>query len=143
MPLDVGGDVLEIVQRVCNRALNVATASAKSSALGPKAGMRALRGRTVKHLPGGERVVKDRALKPAVADARDRWRSSWLRFPATTRMVVAALHDPLDSGENRPLFTSCASDSLSSGIALAFQCLPTTMPGMTGCLRARGTELTR
>ena len=27
MPLDVGGDVLEIVQRVCDRALNVATAS--------------------------------------------------------------------------------------------------------------------
>ena len=31
MPLDVGGDVLEIVQRVCDRALNVATARAKSS----------------------------------------------------------------------------------------------------------------
>ena len=31
MPLDVGGDVLEIVQRVCDRALNVATASAESS----------------------------------------------------------------------------------------------------------------
>ena len=29
MPLDVGGDVLKIVQRVCDRALNVATASAK------------------------------------------------------------------------------------------------------------------
>ena len=53
MPLDVGGDVLEIVQRVCDRALNVATASAKSSTHGAKAGMRALRGRTVKHLPGG------------------------------------------------------------------------------------------
>jgi hypothetical protein len=65
MPLDVGGDVLEIVQRVCDRALNVATASAKSSTHGAKAGMRALRGRTVKHLPDGEGVVKDRALKLA------------------------------------------------------------------------------
>ena len=42
MPLDVGAaDVLEIVQRVCDRALNVATASAKSSTHGPKAGMSA------------------------------------------------------------------------------------------------------
>ena len=54
MPLDVGADVLEIVQRVCDRALNVATASAKSSTHGPKAGMRALYGKTVQHLPGGE-----------------------------------------------------------------------------------------
>jgi hypothetical protein len=66
MPLDVGADVLEIVQRVCDRALNVATASAKSSTHGPKAGMRALFGKTVHHLPGGHGIVKDRALKLAV-----------------------------------------------------------------------------
>ena len=39
MPLDVGSDVLAIVQRVCDKALNVAKARATSSALGPKAGM--------------------------------------------------------------------------------------------------------
>ena len=66
MPLDVGADVLEFVQRVCDRALNVATASAKSSTHGPKAGMRALFGKTVHHLPGGHGIVKDRALKLAV-----------------------------------------------------------------------------
>ena len=66
MPLDVGADVLEIVQRVCDRALNVATASAKSSTHGPKAGMRAIFGKTVQHLPGGHGIVKDRALKLAV-----------------------------------------------------------------------------
>ena len=34
MPLDVGPEVLNIVQHVCDRALNVATASAKSSTHG-------------------------------------------------------------------------------------------------------------
>ena len=40
MPLNVGSDVLEIVQRVCDKALNVAKGKARaaSSALGPKAG---------------------------------------------------------------------------------------------------------
>jgi len=72
MPLNVGSDVLEIVQRVCDKALNVAKARAASSALGPKAGMRALRGRTVKHLPDGEGIVKDRILKPAVEKKKRR-----------------------------------------------------------------------
>ena len=44
MPLDVGSDVLAIVQRVCDKAVNVAKARATSSALGPKAGMKALYG---------------------------------------------------------------------------------------------------
>ena len=66
MPLDISSDVLEIVQRVCDKALNVAKARAASSALGPKAGMRALRGRTVKHLPDGEGIVKGREEKAQV-----------------------------------------------------------------------------
>ena len=89
MPLDVGGDVLEIVQRVCDRALNVATASAKSSTHGAKAGMRALRGRTVKHLPDGEGVVKDRALKLAVQKEKRRsgpsGASNWPQGPRVAR----------------------------------------------------------
>ena len=64
MPLNVGSDVLEIVQRVCDKALDMAKARAASSALGPKAGMRALRGRTVKHLPDGEGIVKERRSSP-------------------------------------------------------------------------------
>ena len=72
MPLDISSDVLQIVQRVCDKALNVAKARAASSALGPRAGMRALRGRTVKHLPDGEGIVKDRILKPAVEKKKKR-----------------------------------------------------------------------
>ena len=79
MPLDVGADVLEIVQRVCDRALNVATASAKSSTHGPKAGMRALFGKTVHHLPGGHGIVKDRALKTDRADSLRRISSESVR----------------------------------------------------------------
>ena len=89
MPLDVGGDVLEIVQRMCDRALNVATASAKSSTHGAKAGMRSLRGRTVKHLPDGEGVVKDRALKLAVEKKKRRsgpsGASNWPQGPRVAR----------------------------------------------------------
>ena len=54
MPLDVGGDVLEIVQRVCDRALNVATASAESSTHGAKAG--SVRGRPAVKKRGGRRA---------------------------------------------------------------------------------------
>ena len=114
MPLDVGGDVLEIVQRVCDRALNVATASAKSSTHGAKAGMRALRGRTVKHLPGGEGVVKDRILKPAVEKKKRKsgpsGASNWPQGPrvvrepfkaesarrAAERAAAAALREAID-----------------------------------------------
>ena len=115
MPLDVGGDVLEIVQRVCDRALNVATASAKSSTHGAKAGMRALRGRTVKHLPDGEGVVKDRALKLAVEKKKRRsgpsGASNWPQGPrvarersraecarrAAERAAAAALREAIDA----------------------------------------------
>ena len=54
MPLDVGADVLEIVQRVCDRALNVATASAESSTHGAKAG--SVRGRPAVKKRGGRRA---------------------------------------------------------------------------------------
>ena len=63
MPLDVSSDVLAIVQRVCDKALNVAKARATSSALGPRVGMKALYGKTVKRLPRGEGVVKDRVVE--------------------------------------------------------------------------------
>ena len=119
MPLDVGGDVLEIVQRVCDRALNVATASAKSSTHGAKAGMRALRGRTVKHLPDGEGVVKDRALKLAVEKKKRRsgpsGASNWPQGPrvarersraecarrAAERAAAAALREAIDELDER------------------------------------------
>jgi hypothetical protein len=35
----------------------------------------------------------------ADAEERDRWRSSWLRFPHLTEAVVSAVHDPLDPNE--------------------------------------------
>ena len=89
MPLDVSSDVLQIVQRVCDKALNVAKARAASSALGPKAGMRALFGKTVKHLPRGEGVVKDRALKLAERKKKRRsgrsGASNWPRGTKETR----------------------------------------------------------
>ena len=88
MPLDVGSDVLAIVQRVCDKALNVAKARATSSALGPKAGMKALYGKTVKHLPGDEGVVKDRSLKLAERRKRKSGRSgasNWPRGPKEMR----------------------------------------------------------
>ena len=89
MPLDVSSDVLAIVQRVCDKALNVAKARAMSSALGPKAGMRALYGKTVKHLPRGEGVVKDRVLKMAAEKKKRKsgrsGASNWPRGTMATR----------------------------------------------------------
>ena len=89
MPLDVGPEVLNIVQRVCDRALNVATASAKSSTHGPKAGMRALYGKTVKHISGGKGIVKDRALKLALQKKKRKsgpsGASNWPRGSKETR----------------------------------------------------------
>ena len=89
MPIDVSSDILEIVQRVCDKALNVAKARAASNALGPKAGMRALFGKTVKHLPRGEGVVKDRALKLAERKRKRRsgrsGASNWPRGTKETR----------------------------------------------------------
>ena len=98
MPLDVGGDVLEIVQRVCDRALNVATASAKSSTHGPKAGMRALFGKTVHHLPGGLGIVKDRALKLAVEKKKRKpGRSGASNWPRGSRAARAPCFDSRSS----------------------------------------------
>ena len=48
------------------------------------------------HSPGGvsgHGHIRDYAS----ADARDRWRSSWQRFPNLSKAVVAAAHDPLDA----------------------------------------------
>ena len=88
MPLDISSDVLQIVQRVCDKALNVAKARAASNALGPKAGMRALFGTTVKHLPDGEGVVKDRALKMAAEKKkRKSGRSGASNWPRGTRAM--------------------------------------------------------
>ena len=63
LPLGVTADVLSTVQRVCDRALNLSVARARSSMHGPKAGIKMLHGKTVQYLPGGDGVVKDRALK--------------------------------------------------------------------------------
>ena len=88
MPLDISSDVLQIVQRVCDKALNVAKARAASNALGPKAGMRALFGTTVNHLPDGEGVVKDRALKMAAEKKkRKSGRSGASNWPRGTRAM--------------------------------------------------------
>ena len=62
MSLALPAEVLSTVQRVCDRALNLPAASARSSMHGSKAGMKMLYGRTVQHLPEGDGVVKDRPL---------------------------------------------------------------------------------
>ena len=54
------------------------------------------------HSPGGvsgHGHIRDYAS----ADARDRWRSSWQRFPNLAKAVVAAAHDPLDA-QDAPSF---------------------------------------
>lgn len=50
------------------------------------------------HPPGG-RSGHGQLADYANADERDRWRSSWLRFPQLVRAVVAASHNELDMSE--------------------------------------------
>jgi len=81
MSLALPAEVLSTVQRVCDRALNLPVASARSSKHGPKAGMEMLFGRTVQHLPEGDGVVKDRPLVFAVKKKRRSGKSGRSNWP--------------------------------------------------------------
>ena len=80
-PLGVSSDVLSVVQRVCDRALNLPMARTKSHTHGAKAAMKLLYGKTVNHLPGGGGVVKDRPLKFVVQKKRRSGKSGKSNWP--------------------------------------------------------------
>lgn len=81
MSLALPAEVLSTVQRVCDRALNLPVASARSNKHGPKAGMEMLFGRTVQHLPEGDGVVKDRPLVFVVKKKRRSGKSGRSNWP--------------------------------------------------------------